>query len=124
VGGKVIVYDPGSCAAWRDSIYREALRHAPPEPWCGPIRLRVWFYYPRPKGHYDKLGMLRKSAPTACIIHADLDNLVKPVKDALTMAGYWHDDRQVNVMQVYKGWETRRGAAGADVEVETDPDGG
>lgn len=34
---------------------------------------------------------------------ADIDNRIKPVFDALTKAGFWHDDRQVDRMVVIRG---------------------
>lgn len=33
----------------------------------------------------------------------DLDNLMKPVMDAMTHAGFWSDDSQVDQMSVYRG---------------------
>ncbi len=47
----------------------------------------------------------------------DIDNVVKPLLDALTAAGVWLDDAQIDRLQVQRGAITKGGRA--DVSVTT-----
>lgn len=71
-----------------------------------PLTLVVDFVFTRPKSHYAAGGKLK---PTALATPpADLDNLVKGLKDALNKVAY-RDDRQVGrvVMEKTYGTEAR-----------------
>lgn len=63
-------------------------RHAPPEPFRGPVRLQLAWTYPHPK----KTAGMGVSCKTT---RPDLDNLAKLALDAMTAAKYWEDDAQV-----------------------------
>lgn len=69
-------------------------RHAPQEPMEGPVAVTLVWTYPWPgkgrEGH----------APKAT--RPDLDNLAKLALDAMTAAGYWHDDAQVADLHMAK----------------------
>ena len=60
----------------------------------GAVKVRVWFYFQRPKSHYTSKGLLRKGAPREHTKKPDTDKLVRLVLDALTGVAY-HDDSQV-----------------------------
>ena len=63
----------------------------------GPIKLKAYFFMPRPKGHYGtgrNAGKLKDSAPEKHITKPDTDNLLKFIKDCLNKH-VWKDDSQV-----------------------------
>lgn len=69
------------------------------DPWDGPVTVRLHFYFDRPE------RLLKKSSPRGPIAHTvrlDSDNLAKAVMDAMTDAGVWRDDRQVDRLSVRK----------------------
>jgi Holliday junction resolvase RusA-like endonuclease len=72
----------------------------------GPVRLRVGFYFKRPKAHYrtgKKANLLRDDAPCFHTSTPDLDKLVRAVKDSLSGVVY-ADDRQVAACESGKFW--------------------
>lgn len=77
-------------------------RHRPPEPLEGAIKLKVEVYLPIPSSKSDWW----KEAASKCIINhttkPDLDNLVKNIKDCMTMVGFYHDDRQIVIIDAAK----------------------
>lgn len=59
-----------------------------------PIKIKVFFFFPRPKHHYiwkDKIGTLSDSAPIYVTKTPDLDNCIKLVLDALQDVCYKND---------------------------------
>lgn len=75
-------------AAIREHWQRTYPEHAP---LAGPIRLRIWFLFPRPK------GMVWKTKPMPRAPHTrrpDRTNLIKAVEDALNGVA-WRDDSQI-----------------------------
>ena len=60
-------------------------RYVPLEPFEGPVTLLVKAYMPKPKKP-------KSSRPTT---KPDLDNLIKQIKDCMTIMHFWHDDNQV-----------------------------
>lgn len=68
-----------------------------------PVRVDLFFYFPRPLHHYDNDGQLRADAPVFYTYPADIDNLCKFALDA--MNGYVYDD-DIRVMELHavKRW--------------------
>jgi crossover junction endodeoxyribonuclease RusA len=78
--------------SWRVDIAETAAAGGG-RPLAGALRLTIDFYFPRPKGHYGKRGLL-PSAPARPSVRPDLDKLARAVMDALT--GIWfRDDAQI-----------------------------
>lgn len=69
-------------------------RHAPKEPFCGPLDVGLYWTYP--------CGQTRQEQPVPRPRRPDLDNLAKLALDAATKAGYWHDDAQVTRLETAK----------------------
>ncbi len=60
----------------------------------GAVKVRLGFYFQRPKSHYTSKGLLRKGAPREHTRKPDTDKLIRCVLDALTGVAY-KDDSQV-----------------------------
>lgn len=122
MGGKFVarVFDCGTAEAWKSAIAAEAAQHKPAAPISGPVRLRIAFHLPRPKGHYiagkPERG-LKADAPRWHTGKPDADNLAKAVMDALTQCGwFWLDDAQVSVLTAAKLYADS--GTGAQVEIK------
>jgi len=77
-----------------------ARAQAPEHPMDGPVKLAVTFRFLTNGSHQD--GEPKTTKP-------DTDNMLKALKDALTKAGWWHDDAQVWVELTSKIWSTKPG---------------
>jgi Holliday junction resolvase RusA-like endonuclease len=105
-GGKVVMLEMGkNLQPWRQEIAVVASQHMGSEsPWLGPIRVKLTFFIPRPKGHYGtgrNATTLKASAPRFPISSPDLDKLTRAVLDALTGIAY-RDDAQVHSLDTMK----------------------
>ena len=105
------VYNPGSANAWKDAVCAEFLSCRRGSPTAHPVRLGVKFFLPYPARAKGK----ERDAPHAK--KPDLDNLLKAVMDAMSMAGVWEDDSRVYETAASK-WQTG-GKTGAQITVET-----
>jgi len=92
-------YNPGSADAWKDAVCAEFLSCRLGEATAGPVRLRVRFYLPASKGAKKAEGEKPHTRKP------DLDNLLKALMDAMSMAGVWDDDSQVYETTASK-WQT------------------
>lgn len=99
------IYNPSNYTAWATATageIRDAIAEDLDGPLEGPLTVGIIITAERPKT--SKL-----TAP-----RWDIDNGAKAVMDAMTKAGVWHDDSQVEFLAVKKQW----GAFGQiDVEV-------
>jgi Holliday junction resolvase RusA-like endonuclease len=97
------VYNPKTTDGWKKMIWVYAMQNRLPQQFSEHFYYlaRVWmvFQFPRPQHHFGtgmNAGVQKKSAPIAHTIRPDLDNLAKPVLDALTDSGvFWKDDGAV-----------------------------
>jgi crossover junction endodeoxyribonuclease RusA len=85
---------------WRAAIRlaaERAVRYENRREWqgvlAGALRLTVWFFVPRPKGHTGKRGLL-PGAPTHPTTRPDVLKLARAVEDACTGI-LWADDAQI-----------------------------
>lgn len=67
----------------------------PKEPMQGPLLLGVKAYLPVPKSKSKKWKAAALAGTVRPTVKPDLDNLLKHVKDCLSMLQFWGDDRQV-----------------------------
>jgi Holliday junction resolvase RusA-like endonuclease len=120
--------DPRSpLASWRTAIAQEARAAIGDRPLLeGPIRVRVAFVFPRPKGHYlpansrRSAPILRDDAPDYHTCKPDADKLLRALFDALTNV-VWRDDAQVADERARKLYETPDRHPGAIVAVDEAP---
>jgi len=83
--GKLVSWSPKS--DWFGLIHAEAIKHRPPVPLDGPLRLDATFRFPRPKSaKKEEIYMYHRP---------DEDNLKKALMDAITYARIWVDDSRV-----------------------------
>jgi Holliday junction resolvase RusA-like endonuclease len=71
-----------------------ASKHAPEQPFTGPLHLKLTFCFSRPKHHYrtgKNSHLLKDNAPHYHTKTPDLDNLEKFVADSLNGI-FWKDD--------------------------------
>jgi crossover junction endodeoxyribonuclease RusA len=95
---------------WRVSVIdaaRQAL--AGRERLTGAVVLEVTFYFARPKSHYGKRGLL-PSAPPRHTQKPDASKILRSLEDAITDAGVWRDDSQVDDDHARKEWAEWSGA--------------
>lgn len=81
-----------------------AMRGCPEKPFSGPLYLKVWCYFPRPKAHYRTgkfSDQLKDTAPGWHVNTPDADNLGKFVCDALN-GMFWIDDKCISRLEVEK----------------------
>lgn len=94
-GGFVHTYKAPEQAKAEQSLIACLLPNCPPEPLHGQLLLGVRAYLPIPRCKSNRWKEAAAVGDIRPITRPDLDNLLKQVKDCLTLAGFWDDDRQV-----------------------------
>lgn len=111
------VYEAGTAEAWKSEIAAAARPHIPKEPIAGPIRMRLVFFFPRPKKHFTKKG-LRADAPIYHTGKPDFDNSAKAVCDALKTLGFYKDDALIYACHVTKFYHLVGAFTGCSISLE------
>ena len=84
-----------------ENLYKTMLiPYKPSVPMTGAVALKVSFRFPLSRGHHE--GDYKTTKP-------DTDNMVKLLKDCMTMVGYWKDDSQVAYEVVKKTYSKDSG---------------
>ena len=94
VRGSPGFYDPPKLKDARAKLTAHLVRHRPPEPYTGAVRLTVKWLFPRGR---RRDGEWKTTRP-------DTDNLQKLLKDCMTACGYWTDDALVASEICEKFW--------------------
>lgn len=108
-GNHAGVYDPGTADGWKLLVGAAAKANWNRVQFNGPLRLVLGFFMPRPKGHFNRHGDVRPTAPSWHESKPDVDNMAKAVMDALTQLQVWRDDSQVVQLEVSKAYGARAG---------------
>jgi len=93
-GRFIQIYDDPKSAKEKKKIEVIIQEQAPDKPLDCPLRVDLYFYLPRPKGHYGtgrNAGKLKASAPLNHTKKPDIDNLRKLIMDSLTGIFYRDD---------------------------------
>lgn len=90
-GGRSLQFDPS--AGDKADFLAKAMQNKPSQPFSGPVVISLYFYFKRPKNHYNSKG-LKPGQPSWHSKRPDIDNLIKFVLDALNGV-YFKDDAQV-----------------------------
>ena len=88
------IYTPKKSKDYEAKIKAEAQKEIK-EPLRGPISMRIYFRFPKPKKYKGDSGWYD--------LRQDIDNLVKSVMDALNGIAY-KDDKQVTDLAAVKAW--------------------
>lgn len=97
-------YDPSE--GDKDNFRQVIQQNAPSVPWEGPLRLDVYFFFARPKAHYNSKGAVKENAALWKISKPDRDNLDKFVMDAMTKV-FFNDDSQVCAGEIIKMYDQK-----------------
>ena len=103
VRSRGIAYTPAQAGAlsWMQQAKEQVKRKL-----AGALSMTCVFFFRRPKSHYGtgkNAGKLKDSAPEFCLLHKDVDNLVKFVMDNLNGLAY-NDDSQIVTVLATKKW--------------------
>ena len=113
-------YTPPETRKWEAQCCAILAQHTPAEPLDGPLIMDVLFVLPRP-GYMckkDRAGKLKhESGLQWKHSKADLDNLWKSLKDAISLAKWWRDDCQVTCGVLLKCYAELDGDARIEVMV-------
>lgn len=83
----------------------------------GPVSVKLQFWFPRPKYHYNAKGELKPTAPVWHVVKPDADKLERCVFDALTGI-VWVDDSQVCETGLTKKYVWSGAGPGVHIEIE------
>ena len=86
VNGKPITYEPQELKNIRLKLLTLVAPHKPIAPMVEPVQLITKWLYPAKGKH--KNGDYKTTKP-------DTDNMIKLLKDCMTLVGYWKDDAYV-----------------------------
>lgn len=92
VAGRPRIYNPNTTKDYKQQILNLFVQVPGRIPEGVPVRVIIEYFFSRPK------SLQRKKDSDGTVLHTkkpDLDNLNKAVLDAISAAGFWHDDRQV-----------------------------
>lgn len=95
VRGKPQFYEPAELQDVRAMFMSLLVKHKPPEPLDGPLRLTTKWLFPKVRG--TSHGQYKHTKP-------DTDNLVKLLKDCLEQSGYYVNDSRVASEIAEKFW--------------------
>ena len=102
-------YNPGTADMWKETVQAAFLMNRKPLIQV-PVKLTVHFFFHR--------AMLYNGKTVPHTIKPDIDNLTKPVMDALTAIGIWRDDCLVVAGETKKYWTSIK--SGAMIRIEVD----
>jgi crossover junction endodeoxyribonuclease RusA len=112
--------------AWRAAIATEAGRAMGEAPaWTGPVKVTVWFVFPRPKSHYrmsrdvvPRVPEVRADAPEFVAKKPDIDKLTRALLDGITNVVV-RDDSQIAELRARKVFEDLELRPGCRVLIST-----
>ena len=97
-------YDPKSAQKIKHALLIKAQLPDDHVRWSAAVSLRVDFRMPIPKSYSKKKRAELAGKPH--IFRPDTDNLLKHIKDCMTMAGVWSDDSIVSILIASKIYST------------------
>lgn len=107
--GRVMSFTPAKKVCYQNQLAALACSVRPEAPFTGPVGLQAKFWWPYPASWSKKKRSIRPK-----LSRPDLDNLLKPLKDALSGIVYV-DDSQIVTYKLCGKWYGE--TAGIDVQV-------
>jgi len=101
--GGTFVQQPERSLSWQNAVRELCAAAMAGDPHDVPVRLELTFRLARPKGHFNKSGTLKTTAPHWPDKTPDVDKLVRNVLDGLTGVLY-DDDKRVVDLQAWKAY--------------------
>jgi Holliday junction resolvase RusA-like endonuclease len=117
VRGRLIDVNQRKLRDWR-AIVSQAVNDV--EPLSGEIAVRLYFYLPRPKGHFGSgknKDKLKDSSPSRPGVKPDLDKLVRACLDSMTGLCF-RDDSQVVTIEACKFYADGGRRPGVSITLE------
>lgn len=115
--GRIVTLDDAKRnASWRAVVALAGRQAYQGEPLTFPLGVRVTFWMPRPKSHYDAKGRIKPSAASHHSTRPDASKLWRAAEDALTGV-LWHDDGLIAVQNIEKRYVVGQGCPGMEIEV-------
>lgn len=109
--GRVIITDSNKkVKPWRAAVSQVA-SEAVATMLEGPLRMRMDFVFPRPKGHFGSgknAGVLKRNAPPFPAVKPDATKLLRSTEDALKGI-LWKDDSQIVTQAATKRYGEQAG---------------
>ena len=102
------VYKGKQEKAWQESIWGQAMPHAPETPWTGPVMMTLIFHMPIPQSWPKWKRELVGRGAWYCDRKPDWTNLAKAFEDALKGV-FFVDDSQVVLVCCLKMWHELAG---------------
>jgi len=94
----VFQHDNEHLKAWQSMVSFTA-RQKGCKPMLGPVSLTILYVLPRPKGHFNRRGVVKSSVAQLPIRKPDIDKLERAILDSLTGIVYQDDSQVVKVSQ-------------------------
>ena len=114
IAGHAHVYESTPAREYKEALVTLAAAYRPKQPFDEGVDVCIIFRFALPRSWPKR----RQAAPPAHTSRPDLENLAKPILDALTRCGYWRDDSQVNRLTAMKYYAPIGDAGSVDVIVE------
>lgn len=83
---------------------------------AGPVEVAIEFRLARPRGHLDRAGAVRSSAPRRPAVKPDIDKLARSTLDALTGVAF-DDDARIVALELHKAYADDSSDQGARISV-------
>lgn len=108
---------------WKERVAFVGKPMQPATPLAGPLAVCLTFFFHAPEYVLEWAARGKMHLPCLRPNGPDFDNLAKAVCDSMTVAGWWHDDKQIAFPLVPKYWIAHDQSEGVQIDVWHLPQG-
>lgn len=119
--GKSVSYSERGMKRWQESVWGQAMRHAPAEPWRGPVRANLTFRVRMPRSWPQWRKEASRGEPCVQRRRRDVGNLAKAALDTLE-GPFFENDGQVWEILCRKVWAPDAAPEGFSVALTLMPE--